>query len=195
MGQTHPGKNKKSRTRNKMNLQNRLLGRIHMQDIHEVLLYVGSDNQRKQQLYDLIYHENDIVGYQALWICSHFNSSDNKWLQSKQDQLIDEVLQCQHPGKRRILLNLLFRQPMPNPPRVDFIDFCLERMLSKDELPGVKTLCMKLAYELCRLIPELCQEFSAILDIMEPDLLPISIRTVCKNIKKAMLTKKSIASY
>jgi len=174
-----------------MNMKRKLSARINIEDIHEVLLYVEGNNKRKQQLYELIYDKDDVVGYQALWICSHFSSSENKWLFDKQDPLIDEVLQCKHPGKRRILLNLIFSQPT-NPLRVDFLDFCLEKMLSKDELPGVKTLCMKIAYELCRSVPELYQEFSTILDIMEPDLLPISIRTVRKNIQKAMNTKRSL---
>ena len=57
-------------------------------------------------------------------------------------------------------------------------------MLSAKELPGVQTLCMKLGYELCRPIPELLQEYKTLLDLAEPDLLQISLRTVRKNILK-----------
>ena len=46
----------------------------------------------------------------------------------------------------------------------------------------VQTLCMKLGYELCRPIPELLQEYKTLLDLAEPDLLQISLRTVRKNI-------------
>ena len=89
------------------------------------------------------------------------------------------------------MLNLLYRQPFPNPPRVDFLDFCLERMMSSEELPGVKSLCMKIAYELCHPIPELMQELKTMLVMMEGDLVP-SIRAVRKNILKAMQKGKSL---
>lgn len=175
-----------------MNFQKKLSGRIHMEDIHETLLHVQGNEKRKQELYRLIFHEDDKTSYQTLWVFTHFKQEENKWLFDKQNELIDEVLRCEHPGKRRLLLNLIIKQPLSNPPRVDFLDFCLERMLSKDELPGVQTLSMKLAYELCRPIPELLQEYRTMLDIMETDLLPISIRTVRKNVLKAIKQGKSI---
>ncbi|WP_280746773.1 hypothetical protein [Parabacteroides sp. PF5-9] len=178
-----------------MNLENRLSERIHMQDIQEILLFVEGDNDRKQTLYELIFHTDEMIGYQTLWVCCHFNSSENRWLYEKQNELIDEVLQCTHPGKRRLLLNLLYRQPLIQPPRTDFLDFCLERMISKEELSGVQSLCIKLAYELCRPIPELLQEFRSILDIMEPNLLPPSLRAVHRNVLKAMKKGRSLQRY
>lgn len=108
--------------------------------------------------------------------------------------MIDEVLVCKHGGKRRVMLNLLYRQPFPNPPRVDFLDFCLERMMSGEELPGVQSLCMKIAYELCRPIPELMQELKTMLAMLEGDLVP-SIQAVRKNILKAMQKGKSLQKY
>ena len=154
------------------------------EDIHEILFYVQGNQERKAELYDLIFDPDDAVSYQALWVCSHFSTKENEWLYDKQDELINEVLNCKHSGKRRILLNLLVRQPQTNPPRVDFLNFCLDRMLSAKELPGVQTLCMKLGYELCRPIPELLLEYKTLLDLAEPDLLQISLRTVRKNILK-----------
>ena len=136
-----------------MDLRERLSDRIHIEDIHEILRY------------GLIFDPDETIGYQALWACSHFSADENKWLYDKQDELINEILVCKHPGKRRLLLNLLLRQPQANPPRVDFLNFCLDRML-------------------CRPIPELLQEYKTLLDLAEPDLLQISLRTVRKNILK-----------
>ena len=167
-----------------MDLRERLSDRIHIEDIHEILRYVQGSQKRKSELYGLIFDPDETIVYQALWACSHFSADKNKWLYDKQDELINEILVCKHPGKRRLLLNLLLRQPQANPPRVDFLNFCLDRMLSAKELPGVQTLCMKLGYELCRPIPELLQEYKTLLDLAEPDLLQISLRTVRKNILK-----------
>jgi len=179
-----------------MNLKAVLSQRIGINTIHEITYLTQGNNKKKQELYDLVFDADDNTGYQAAWVLLHFSLYENRWLYNKQDELINEVLICKHPGKRRLLLGLLYRQPLAtNPPRVDFLDFCMDRMISKQELPGVQTLCMKLAYELCRSIPELLQELRATLDIMQPELLQISLRTVRKNILKAMETGKSLQKY
>lgn len=174
-----------------MSFRTKLSQRIGMDDINEILRLTHDCDTRKQELYNLVMGEDETIGYHAAWIFTHFSSQDNEWLYNKQDQLINEVLVCKHGGKRRVMLNLLYRQPFPNPPRVDFLDFCLERMMSSEELPGVKSLCMKIAYELCRPIPELMQELKTMLAMMEGDLVP-SIRAVRKNILKAMQKGKSL---
>ncbi|WP_353123941.1 hypothetical protein [Dysgonomonas capnocytophagoides] len=174
-----------------MDFKARLSQRIGMDDINQILCSTHDCDTRKQELYNLVIGEDEIIGYHATWIFAHFPSQDNEWLYNKQDQLIDEVLACKHGGKRRVMLNLLYRQPFPNPPRVDFLDFCLERMMSSEELPGVKSLCMKIAYELCHSIPELIQELKTMLAMMEGDLVP-SIRAVRKNILKAIQKGKSL---
>jgi len=147
-----------------------------MTDIHEITFLTQGNNKRKQELYDLLYDANDLLAYQAAWTFTHFSSDENKWLYDRQNELIDEVLVCRHPGKRRLLLAIIFRQPLKNPPRTDFLDFCLEKMMSKKELPSVRALSMKLAYGMCRCIPELMQELRVLLDIMESDLQEASMR-------------------
>lgn len=174
-----------------MNFNTKLSERIGMDDINEILRLTHDSDSRKQELYNLVIGDDEAIGYHAAWIFTHFSSQDNEWLYNKHDQLINEVLVCKHGGKRRVMLNLLYRQPFPNPPRVDFLDFCLERMMSSEELPGVKSLCMKIAYELCRPIPELVQELKTMMAMMEGDLVP-SIQAVRKNILKAMQKGKSL---
>ncbi|MDR2913666.1 MAG: hypothetical protein LBV74_02340 [Tannerella sp.] len=175
-----------------MSFREKLSERVQMTDIHEIVFLTQNNNKRKRELYDLLFDNDDKIAYQAAWIFTHFSLAENKWLYDKQNEIIDEALICRHPGKRRLLLALILRQPLPEVPRTDFLDFCLDKMISKQELPGVQTICMKLAYEMSRHIPELKQELFVTLDMMEPDLLQISMRTVRKNVLKAMKTGKSI---
>lgn len=177
-----------------MDFKTKLQGRIGMEDIKEILCLTRQSDNQKQELYDLLWDDDETIGYHAAWILTHFSSTDNKWLYSKQDELIDEVLACRHGGKRRVILNLLYKQPQANPPRVDFLDFCLDRMISSKELPGVQSLCMKIAYELCLPIPELTQELKTTLEMIEGDVCP-AIRTVRRNILKAMQKGKSLQKY
>ena len=175
-----------------MNFRAKLSGRIHVNDIHEIIFFAQGNDGIKRELYKLLFDKDDKLAYQTAWLFTHFASIENEWLIDKRDELIDEVLVCKHPGKRRLLLVLILRQPMVSPPRMDFLDFCLEGMMSKQELPSVQTLCMKLAYEMCRSIPELKQELRSMLELMEPDFLQASIRAVRKNVLKAMKTGKNL---
>ena len=166
-----------------------------MTDIHEITLVTQDNNKRKQELYNLLFDTDDLVAFQAAWALTHFSRNENKWLYDKQNELIKEVLICKHPGKRRLLLTLIFRQPLTNPPRTDFFDFCLAGMTSTEEPPGVRTLCMKLAYEISRPIPELQQELRSLLEIMEHDFHIPSICATRKNILLAMRKRKSLQVY
>ncbi len=174
-----------------MNFKTKLSTRIGMEDIYEIGYLTQGKDARKQELFDLIFDEDEYVAYQATWAMTHFSLGENRWLYSKQDKLIDELMQCTHNGKKRVLLSLIYRQPMANPPRVDFLDFCLESMISASEPHAVQATCMKIAYELCRPIPELSQELRITLETMERDLSPAMSATK-KNILKAMVKGKSL---
>lgn len=152
-----------------MNLRARLSERVHIENIREILHYIQDDERLREEIYRLIYDEDSIVSYQALWVCTHFSKPEVEWLSGKQNELIDAALTCPHSGKRRMLLNLLCQQPLADPPRVDLLDFCIERMVSRQEPPGVQSLCIKLAYQLTRSIPELQQELRTMLESWNPN--------------------------
>ena len=51
--------------------------------------------------------------------------------------------------------------------RTDFLDFCLEHMVSLNEFPGIQSLSMKLAFRMCEFYPELMEELKRILQAMD----------------------------
>lgn len=112
-----------------MNLRARLSERVHIEDIREVLHFIQDDERLREEVYQLIFDKDHIVSYQALWVCTHFSKADVEWLSRKQEELIDAAMTCPHSGKRRMTLNLICQQPAADPPRVDFLDFCMERMI------------------------------------------------------------------
>lgn len=176
-----------------MELENRLSRRIGMHDIHEICFLSEGDEAMKHELYSLLYGGNIRIAVNAAWILTHFNVTELQWLSGKQDEMINETIRCKDSSKRRLLLVLLYRQPVcENPPRVDFLDFCLQRMISKDEPLGIRSICMKMAYELCLGIPELLDELKLMLDMMEPDLLSPALLSARRNVLKAMKKGRSL---
>ncbi|MDD3036660.1 hypothetical protein [Bacteroides sp.] len=168
---------------------NQLSKRFHIEDIHSLIYQIKYNNSRKEELYQLIFDKDNYISYQALWTCSHFPPSERKWLEGKQEELINEVLRCPHSGKRRILLQLLEKQSFKDASRVDFLDFCLNHMLSKQEPPGIQSLCIKLAYKLCQPIPELLKEFWMTIEIAKEERMSPAIASVIRNISKKIKLK------
>mgnify|MGYP001525579392 CR=1 FL=1 len=85
-----------------------------------------------------------------------------------------------------LLLALLYRQPQPEPLRVDFLDFCLDAMTDPAQPHAVRMYCMKLACEMCRTQKDLLHEFRTLVELLEPDLLPPSLRAVRRNVLAAL---------
>ncbi len=128
------------------------------------------------------------VARSALWGLTKATDEELSTLQVILDELIDQAIQTENSSLRRLTLNIIERLKMVSPLggsakgeekdgvahqgedlRTDFLDFCLEHMVSIEEFPGVQTLCMKLAFRMCSFYPELMDELKRTLEAMEID--------------------------
>lgn len=175
-----------------MDLRSRLLQRLEMEDINEIISSAQKDEKVRLELYKLAFDSEDKLSVNALWIMTHYSATANKWLYSKQSELIDKVLTSKNSSQKRLLLSLIYKQPLAEPLRVDFLDFCLAGMVSLKEPPATIVMCMKLAYEMCRTIPELLQEYQVALEMLEPSLLSTWTGIIRKRIQKAIPSGKSL---
>lgn len=107
------------------------------------------------------------VARTALWGLTKASNDELSQLQVLLDELIDQAMHTENTSVRRLTLNIIGRLELSmDNLRVDFLDFCMEHMVAGDELPGVQTLCMKLAYRMCGFYPELKEEFRRIVEAM-----------------------------
>lgn len=169
-----------------MELEERLSGRIGMRDIEEVCRacsgHAGDD--MKEHLYNLIFHSNDRIAYNALWIITHFRPEDISRLQYRRNDLIDSLTGTGHTGRRRLLLTLIDRlETSIGDVRTDYLDYCLGHINSTDPC-GIRSLCIKQAYAQCRFYPALLMELKAELELMEQGDIPPGLRSAKKNILK-----------
>ena len=99
------------------------------------------------------------------------------------NELIDQAMQTKNSSVRRLTLNIIERLKMEEDDlRTDFLDFCFEHMVSSEELPGIQTLCMKLAYRMCSFYPELMDELKRTIEAMEIDYYKPAIKCLRKRI-------------
>lgn len=169
-----------------MSLKEDLTDRLGAADIRRICRACGGgcNNRTKEELYALIYDADDRVGYNALWIFTHFSKEDIRWLAPKRNALIDTVLAANHTGKRRLILTLLDRIAISAVDvRTDYLDFCLSKINSSEPY-GIRALCMKQAFAQCRYYPELMAELKSELQMTEYDGQSAGVAATRRNILK-----------
>ena len=174
-------------------MRNQLINRLSVNDIYSLCLQTqdNENNCLKEELYQLTFDENDRVSFNALWALSHFDEANTPWLFQKHDDLIDRVLVEKNETKRRLMLQLLLRQPFEEESlRSDFIDFCIAKITACSQPYAIRCYCMKLAYEQMKYYPELLEELRMALDMLEQEVLSPGLlsakRQIMKKIKRSL---------
>ena len=128
------------------------------------------------------------VARSALWGLTKARGEELSELQVILNELIDQAMQTKNSSVRRLTMNIIERLKMDEDDlQIDFLDFCLEHMVSMEEFPGIQTLCMKLAFRMCRFYPELTDELMRTLEAMETGYYSPAVRNVRNKILSGKL--------
>ena len=126
-----------------------------------------------------MHNEDYQVARNALWGLTKATDKELSQLQIILDDLINLAMQTGNSSVRRLSLNLIERLKMEEEDlRTDFLDFCLEHMSSIEEYPGIQSLCMKLAFRICKFYPELMDELKRTIEGMEIDYYKPAVKSV-----------------
>lgn len=125
-------------------------------------------------------HDEDYqVARNALWGLTKATNRELGQLKPMMDEFIELAMGTDNSSVRRLSLNIVERLPMKEEElRTDFLDFCLEHMVSMEEFPGIQSLCMKLAFRMCSFYPELKDEFMRTVEGMEIDYYKPAVKSV-----------------
>lgn len=166
-------------------LRDELLRLARPNDIRRIAASIRSAHE-VGELYALLSDPDGQTAYRAAWVLCHIDAARRADLQVFYDGLASAAIACPHAGRRRMLLAVLCRQPLPEHWSVELLDFCIEKMTDPAEPHGVRMYCMKLAYGMCRTNGDLRHEFRTLLEIMEPQALPPSLCAARRNLLAAL---------
>ena len=128
------------------------------------------------------------VARSALWGLTKASREELSQLQVILDKFIDQAMQAESSSVRRLSLNVIERLEMSeNDLRTDFLDFCFEHMIDVEEYPGIQSVCMKLAFRMCKFYPELMDELKRTLEVMEIDYYKPAVKCVRNRILNGKL--------
>ena len=128
------------------------------------------------------------VARSALWGLTKASKEELSQLQIILNEVIDQAMQTENSSVRRLSLNVIERLEMKEEDlRTDFLDFCFNHMIDVEELPGIQSVCMKLAFRMCKFYPELMDELKRTLEAMEIDYYKPAVKCVRSRILSGRL--------
>ena len=155
-----------------------------------------------QEIYQEVKASGDFIGFarqyafnqdyrvarSALWGLTKANKKELSQLQVILNKLIDQAMQTENSSVRRLSLNIVERLELyEDDLRTDFLDFCFEHMIDIEEFPGIQSVCMKLAFRMCKYYPELMDELKRTLEAMEIDYYKPAVKGVRNRILSGKL--------
>jgi len=166
-----------------------------------------------QEIYQEVKSTDDFLGFSrqyafsqdyrvarsALWGLTKASKEELSQLQVILNELIEQAMQTDNSSVRRLSLNVIERlrvgerssgmrlEMSENDLRTDFLDFCFEHMIDVEELPGIQSVCMKLAFRMCKFYPELMDELKRTLEAMEIDYYKPAVKCVRNRILNGKL--------
>ena len=128
------------------------------------------------------------VARSALWGLTKASKDELTQLQVILNEFIDQAMQTENSSVRRLSLNIIERLELyEDDLRTDFLDFCFEHMMDVEEFPGIQSVCMKLAFRMCKFYPELIDELKRTLEAMEVDYYKPAVKCVRNRILSGKL--------
>lgn len=158
---------------------------MHIDEVKALAERAHRDSAVRDSLFADMLHGEERQARLSAWVLTHLPAADNAAVDLRRDALVRLALATESTSLRRLTLVLLERLEWPaTEVRTDLLDFCLQRMAAPDEPYGVRSLCMKLAYALCRHYDELREELRQSLLLMEPSELGAGVRACRTKILK-----------
>jgi hypothetical protein len=128
------------------------------------------------------------VARSALWGLTKASKEELSQLQVILNELMNQAMQTDNSSVRRLSLNVVERLNMSEDDLcTDFLDFCLDHMMDVEEFPGIQSVCMKLAFRICKFYPELMDELKRTLEAMEIDYYKPAVKCVRNRILSGKL--------
>ena len=134
------------------------------------------------------FSEDYLVARSALRGLTKAGKEELSQLQVILHDFINQAMQTANSSVRRLSLNIIERLEMSEDYlRTDFLDFCFEHMIDVKEFPGIQSVCMKLAFRMCKFYPELMDELKRTLEAMEIDYYKPAVKCVRSRILSCKL--------
>lgn len=143
-----------------MNLRNKLAEEHSMRKSQDIQQYVKSDQKRFSDLVDILLGDETKLAQRAALAVNWCFDYDKKGFIANADRLTKAFLNRKelHVAIRRCIIRNLQFMEVPEKYQAQLFDRCLLILHQENETIAIKAFCMKVAYDICKALPELKTE-------------------------------------
>ena len=127
--------------------------------------YIGSDQERFNQLMDLFFHEEYRITQRAAWVISHCADQYIFLVQAHLPKMVEYMVKDGlHVSIRRNIVRTLAKLDIPEDLMGLVADACFTFLANPKETVAVKAFSMEVLYQMCQKEPDLAHELIPLIE-------------------------------
>ncbi|HLG38406.1 MAG TPA: hypothetical protein VI461_02020 [Chitinophagaceae bacterium] len=148
-----------------MNLRETILARHSKAQTNKIIKWIGSDQKRFDELFQLFLNDEYRVVQRAAWPLSYCVINHPEFIQKHFSKLIKNLRKPNigDPVKRNTV-RLLQHIPIPEKLQGDVMNICFGYISDPQEKVAIKAFSLTILQNLCRQYPEIRQELKTIIE-------------------------------
>lgn len=160
--------------------------RLHKNSVDAIVSDILNGNTDVSTIWKLTDSDDPRLAWHAVWVLEVVCKKNRSLLLPYQRKVVEKVLSTSHEtGELRLWLNIsLLLLPEMKEIDVDLLNFSLENICNMRLAVAVRSVCIKIAYQLCKREPELLKELEAVLSMLDLKDEQPAIRCVAKKVMK-----------
>ena len=148
-----------------MDLRKTILKEHSKANCNRIVAWVGNDQKRFDELFDLFLHDEYRVVQRAAWPVSYCVIAYPQLIQKHFAKLFNYLKKTGlHEAVKRNSVRLLQDIPIPEKYHGDAMNICFDYIISPTEKPAVKAFSLTVLQNLSRIYPEIKQELKTIIE-------------------------------
>lgn len=148
-----------------MDLRSTILKEHSKANCEQIVNWIGNDQKKFDQLFDLFLRDEDRVVQRAAWPLSYAVQAHPRFIQKHFKKLINNIKQPgRHDAVKRNTVRLLQDIAIPEDFHGDILNICFDYISDPEEKAAVKAFSLTILENLSKIYPEIKQELKTIIE-------------------------------
>lgn len=151
-----------------MDLRSELLRENNKSHILQIVHWIGDDQDRFDQLVDLLLHGGKPESQRAAWVFQHSAGAHPELVRPHLQSLLDHLQPLASDAVKRGILRALGEQDLPEELMGIAADYCFDFLADLKESIAVRVYAMNILWNICQKEPDLSEELAMLIEDQLP---------------------------
>lgn len=151
-----------------MDLRSELLREYNKSHVLQIVHWIGTDQDRFDQLVDLLIHGEKVESQRAAWVFHHSAEAHPELVRPHFKSLLDHLRPPVSDSVKRGILRALGQQELPEAFMGIAADYCFDFLPDPKETIAVRVYAMNILWNICQKEPDLSEELALLIEDQLP---------------------------